>query len=76
MHAREEARAAYRAWAEADRPDRAAAYAVYRAAEEREEAAARGVRRVLSTGLRQRPVPRPVTLGGSPWPPVSSCAAP
>ena len=41
MHAREEAREAYRAWTEAEKPDRAAAFAVYRAAEEREEAAAR-----------------------------------
>ena len=41
IHAREEARLAYRAWVEADKPDRAAAFAVYRAAEEREEAAAR-----------------------------------
>jgi hypothetical protein len=41
MHAREEARAAYRAWAEAEEAARAAAYAVYRAAEEREAAAAR-----------------------------------
>ena len=40
-HAREEARAAYRAWAEAEEADRGAAYAVYRAAEEREAAAAR-----------------------------------
>jgi hypothetical protein len=40
MHAREEARAAYRAWAEAEQPDRAAAYVVYRAAEQREAAAA------------------------------------
>jgi hypothetical protein len=41
LHAREEAREAYRAWAEADRGERHAAYAVYRAAEEREAAAAR-----------------------------------
>ena len=41
IEAREEARLAYRAWAEADKPDRAGAYTVYRAAEEREEAAAR-----------------------------------
>jgi len=41
MEAREEARLAYRAWAEAEKPERAAAYVVYRAAEEREEAAAR-----------------------------------
>ena len=41
MEAREEARAAYRAWTEAEKPERAAAYVVYRAAEEREEAAAR-----------------------------------
>ena len=42
MHAREEARAAYRAWAEAgEGPERKIAYAVYRAAEEREAAAAR-----------------------------------
>jgi hypothetical protein len=41
IEAREEAWLAYRAWAEADEPDRAAAFAVYRAAEEREEAAAR-----------------------------------
>ena len=41
LHAREEARAAYRAWADAEEADRAAAYAVYRAAEEREAAAAR-----------------------------------
>ena len=40
LHAREEARAAYRAWAEAERADRAAAFAVYRAAEEREAAVA------------------------------------
>ena len=40
-HAREEARAAYRAWAEAEEPDRSAAYTVYLAAEEREAAAAR-----------------------------------
>jgi hypothetical protein len=40
MHARDEARAAYELWAQADRPDRAAAYAAYRAAEEREAAAA------------------------------------
>ena len=39
--AREEARLAYRAWAESDEADRAGAYAVYRAAEEREEAAAK-----------------------------------
>jgi hypothetical protein len=39
--AREEARAAYRAWAESHGADRAAAYTVYLAAEEREEAAAR-----------------------------------
>jgi hypothetical protein len=39
LHAREEARAAYRAWAEADEPYRKIAYAVYRAAEEREAAA-------------------------------------
>ena len=42
LHAREEARAAYRAWAEApEGPERKIAYAVYRAAEEREAAAAR-----------------------------------
>ena len=41
MEAREEARLAYRAWAESQEPDRRVAYAVYRAAEEREEAAAR-----------------------------------
>ena len=41
MHAREEARAAYRAWAEAEEADRSAAYVVYGAAEEREAAAAR-----------------------------------
>ena len=41
IHAREEARDAYRAWVEADKPDRATAFTVYRAAEEREEAAAR-----------------------------------
>ncbi len=41
IHAREEARRAYRAWTEAERPDRAVAFSVYRAAEEREEAAAR-----------------------------------
>jgi hypothetical protein len=41
VHAREEARAAYRAWSDAADADRAAAYAVYRAAEEREAAAAR-----------------------------------
>ena len=41
LHAREEARLAYRAWAEADEPEREIAFAVYRAAEEREEAAAR-----------------------------------
>jgi len=41
QHAREEARAAYRAWCEATRePERAAAFAIYRAAEEREAAAA------------------------------------
>jgi len=40
MHAREDARAAYRAWAEAPDADRAVAFAVYRAAEEREAAAA------------------------------------
>jgi hypothetical protein len=40
MHARDEARAAYAGWADADRPDRPAAYAAYRAAEEREAAAA------------------------------------
>ena len=39
--AREEARLAYRAWAEADEADRADAYTVYLAAEEREEAAAK-----------------------------------
>jgi hypothetical protein len=38
---REDARLAYRAWVDADEPDRAIAFAVYRAAEEREEAAAR-----------------------------------
>ena len=42
LHAREEARAAYRAWAETDDgPERKIAFAVYRAAEEREAAAAR-----------------------------------
>ena len=41
IDAREEARLAYRAWTEADKPERAAAYTVYLAAEEREEAAAR-----------------------------------
>jgi len=41
IHAREEARAAYRAWAEAGEDDRGAAYVVYRAAEEREAAAAK-----------------------------------
>ena len=41
VHAREEARIAYRAWTEAEKAERAAAFAVYRAAEEREEAAAR-----------------------------------
>jgi hypothetical protein len=42
MHAREEARAAYRAWAEADEePERKIAFAVYRIAEKREAAAAR-----------------------------------
>lgn len=40
MEAREEARLAYRAWAEAQKPERSAAFVVYRAAEEREEAAA------------------------------------
>jgi len=39
--AREDARLAYRAWAQANEPERAVAFAVYRAAEEREEAAAR-----------------------------------
>jgi hypothetical protein len=39
--AREDARLAYRAWAEARDEDRADAYAVYLAAEEREEAAAK-----------------------------------
>jgi hypothetical protein len=41
IHASEEARIAYRAWTEAEKPERAVAYAVYRAAEEREAAAAR-----------------------------------
>jgi hypothetical protein len=41
INAREDARVAYRAWTEAEKPDRAASFAVYRAAEEREEAAAR-----------------------------------
>ena len=41
VHAREEARAAYRAWAEAEDADRHAAYVVYRAAEEREATAAK-----------------------------------
>ena len=41
MEAREEARLAYRAWASAQKPERAAAFVVYRAAEEREEAAAK-----------------------------------
>jgi hypothetical protein len=41
MEAREEARLAYRAWAESEEPERRVAFAVYRAAEEREEAAAR-----------------------------------
>ena len=42
LHAREEARAAYRAWVAAeDELERKIAFAVYRAAEEREEAAAR-----------------------------------
>jgi hypothetical protein len=41
VHAREDARAAYRAWHDAAEPDRAAAYAVYRAEEEREAAAAK-----------------------------------
>jgi hypothetical protein len=41
IDAREEARLAYRAWAETQKPERAAAFVVYRAAEEREEAAAR-----------------------------------
>ena len=41
LRAREEAREAYRAWAEADHGERRAAYAVYRAAEEREAAAAK-----------------------------------
>ena len=40
-HAREESRLAYRAWLEADEPERAIAFVVYRAAEEREAAAAR-----------------------------------
>ena len=41
QHAREEARLAYRAWAEATGgAERAAAFAIYRAAEEREAAAA------------------------------------
>jgi hypothetical protein len=40
MAAREDARLAYRAWAEADDAERAVAFAVYRAAEEREAAAA------------------------------------
>src|SRR3954447_1529996 len=40
-HAREESRLAYRAWLEAEEPDRAIAFVVYRAAEEREAAAAR-----------------------------------
>ena len=41
IEAREEARVAYHAWTEAEKPERAAAYVVYRAAEEREEAAAK-----------------------------------
>ncbi len=41
LHAREEARAAYRWWVEAEDPERKIAYHVYRAAEEREAAAAR-----------------------------------
>jgi len=41
IDAREEARLAYRAWADAPQRERGAAYVVYRAAEEREEAAAR-----------------------------------
>ena len=41
IEAREEARLAYRAWAEAQDPERALAFVVYRAAEEREDAAAR-----------------------------------
>jgi hypothetical protein len=40
MSAREESHAAYRAWSEAEEPDRKLAYAVYLAAEEREAAAA------------------------------------
>ena len=41
LHAREEARAAYRWWLECeDGPERKIAFAVYRAAEEREAAAA------------------------------------
>jgi hypothetical protein len=41
LHARQEARAAYRAWSEAEDADKADAYVAYRAAEEREEAAAK-----------------------------------
>ena len=42
LHARDAARAAYRAWAECgEGPERKIAYAVYRAAEEREAAAAK-----------------------------------
>jgi hypothetical protein len=40
LHAREEARAAYRAWLDADEGDRRDAFVAYRAAEEREAAAA------------------------------------
>ena len=40
LHAREEARAAYRWWIEAEEPERKIAYVVYRAAEQREAAAA------------------------------------
>ena len=41
LEAREEARCAYRAWAQAGGDHRRTAYTVYCAAEEREEAAAR-----------------------------------
>jgi len=39
--AREDSRLAYRAWVEAEEPERAFAFVVYRAAEEREATAAR-----------------------------------
>ena len=69
--AREEARLAYRAWVESDKPDRAAAFSRLPRRRGARGGRRERVRRVLSRGWAA--ARSPVTLGGSPCPLASSC---